>query len=265
MEYTDIIYEKKNHVAKVTINRPKVMNSFRAKTCIEMVDAFRDAADDPQVGVLVITGAGEKAFCAGGDLNWEAQGVSGAEGVMGLGPHLNVYTALNNCYKPTIAMVRGYAIGGGHALHLVCDLTIATEYSRFGQNGPRVGSFNPGWGIGMLSDIVGVKRAKEIWILCRQYSAQEALAWGLINKVVPNDQLEAETDKLCQEILALSPTSLQGVKLHFARQQADHCAAFDEGMFGVNFLESYSTDAAEGRKAFFEKRKPDFWKSREKK
>lgn len=263
-EFQDIIYEKKEHVAKVTINRPKVLNSFRALTCIEMVEAFRDAADDPWVGVLVLTGTGDRAFCAGGDLNWEAEGISGAEGVTGLGPHLNIYTALNHVAKPTIAAVRGYAIGGGHALHLACDLTIASENARFGQNGPRVGSFNPGWGIGMLTDIVGAKKAKEIWMLCRQYSAQEAMQMGLVNRVVPNDKLEEELDRWCQEIVALSPTSLQGIKLNFVRQQADHEAAFDEGMFGVTLLEQFSPDAQEGRKAFFEKRKPDFWATRKK-
>lgn len=264
MDYEDIIYEKKGHVARVTINRPKVLNAFRAKTCIEMVDAFRDAADDPWVGVLVVTGTGDRAFCVGGDLNWEAEGISGAEGVMGLGPHLNIYTALSHVHKPTIAAVRGYAIGGGHVLHLVCDLTIASEKARFGQNGPRVGSFNPGWGIGLLNDIVGVKKAKEIWMLCRQYSAQEALAMGLVNQVVPDEKLEEEVDKWCEEIVALGPTSLQGVKLHFIRETIMHEAGFDEGMFGVSLLEQSSEEAAEGRTAFFEKRKPDFWKPRAK-
>ncbi|MFC1895830.1 enoyl-CoA hydratase-related protein [Thermodesulfobacteriota bacterium] len=263
MEYQDIIYEKKDHVARVTINRPEVLNAFRARTCAEMVEAFRDAADDPWIGVLVLTGTGERAFCVGGDLNWEAEGVSGAEGVMGLGPHINFYTALAHVPKPTIAAVRGYAIGGGHVLHLVCDITIASENARFGQNGPRVGSFNPGWGIGLLKEIVGVKKAKEIWMLCRQYSPQEALEMGLVNKVVPDDKLEVEVDKWCEEILALGPTSLQGVKLQFMRETAIHEANFDQGLYGVTLLEQYSPEATEGRAAFFEKRKPDFWKLRE--
>jgi len=264
MNYEDIIYEKKGHIAKVTINRPKVLNAFRAKTCAELVDAFRDVADDPWLGVLVITGAGERAFCVGGDLNWEAEGVSGAEGVLGLGTSINIYTALAHVPKPTIAVVRGYAIGGGHVLHLVCDITIASEKARFGQSGPKVGSFNPGWGMGLLKDIVGVKKAKEIWMLCRQYSAQEALEMGLVNKVVPDDKLEEELDRWCEEILALGPTSLQGVKLQFIRETAMHEANFDEGMYGVSLLEQYSTEAAEGRAAFFEKRAPDFWKDRQK-
>ena len=262
MKFEDIIYEKKNHVAKITINRPKVLNAFRAKTCAEMVTAFRDASNDPLVGVMVITGSGERAFCVGGDLNWEAEGIAGATGIQGMGEAINIYQALHKVIKPTIAMVRGYAIGGGHALHLVCDLTIASETARFGQNGPRVGSFNPGWGIGMLADIVGMKKAKEVWLLCRQYSAQEALTMGLVNAVVPNDKLEEEVDKWCQEILALSPTSLQGVKFEFMRETIKHEAAFDAGMFAVSFLEQ-SRDAEEGRDAFFNKRKPDFWKLRE--
>jgi naphthoate synthase len=179
-----------------------------------------------------------------------------------MGDSINLYRALYKMPKPTIAAVRGYAIGGGHALHLVCDLTIASENARFGQVGPRVGSFNPGWGIGMLADIVGVKKAKEVWMLCRQYSAQEALAMGLVNTVVPNDKLEEEVDKWCQEILALSPASLQGVKLEFMRETIKHEAGFDQGMFGVTFLEQ-SADAEEGRAAFFEKKQPDFWKLRE--
>jgi len=263
MQYEDILYEKKGHVAKVTINRPKVLNAFRARTCIEMVEAFRDAADDPLIGVVVLTGTGDRAFCVGGDLNWEAEGVSGAEGVLGLGPHLNIYTALSHIPKPTIAAVRGYAIGGGHVLHLVCDMTIASEKARFGQNGPRVGSLNPGWGVGLLKDIVGVKKAKEIWMLCRQYSAQEALEMGLVNKVVPDDKLEEEIDQWCQEVIALGPMSLQGVKLQFIRETIMHESNFDEGMFGVSLLEQYSTEGAEGRAAFFEKRKPNFWKARE--
>ena len=263
MEYQDIVYEKKGHVAKVTINRPKVLNAFSGRTCLEMVEAFHDAADDPWIGVLVLAGAGERAFCVGGDLNWEAEATL-EEGVIAMGPHTNVYTALSHVPKPTIAAVRGYAIGGGHVLHLVCDMTIASENARFGQNGPRVGSFNPGWGIGLLKELVGIKKAKEIWMLCRQYGAQEALEMGLVNKVVPDDKLEEEVDEWCHEIIALGPTSLHGVKLQFIRETIMHEANFDAGMYGVAHLEQYSTEGAEGRAAFFEKRKPDFWKAREK-
>ncbi len=263
MQFEDIIYEKKDHVAKVIINRPKVLNAFREKTCMEMVAAFRDIAEDPYIGVLVLTGAGERAFCVGGDLNWEGERGEAAEAGLGFGTHVNIYTALAHIAKPTLALVRGYAIGGGHVLHLVCDMTIADESARFGQSGPKVGSFNPGWGIGLLKDIVGTKKAKEMWMLCRQYNAKEALQMGLVNKVVPSEELEREGDKWCEETLSLSPMALQGVKLQFIRESSTHEANFDEGMFGVSLLQMYTGDAAEGRAAFFEKRKADFWKSRE--
>lgn len=258
----DIIYEKKNRVAKVIINRPERLNAYRARTCYELVEAFRDAADDQSIGVVVLTGSGDKAFCVGGDLNWEAEGIAGAKGAIGIPVRIEHYLALAQIPKPTIAAIRGYAIGGGHVLHLVCDLSIASENARFGQAGPRVGSFNPGWGIGLLSDIVGLKKAKEIWMLCRQYSALEALEMGLVNKVVPNEELEAEVDKWCSEILALGPTALQGVKSQFIRQIIQYAGDYFEGMHSVSMLE-LGPEAEEGRKAFFEKRKPDFWKLKE--
>lgn len=262
MDFQDILYEKKKRVAKVTINRPARLNAFRARTCYELVEAFRDAADDLSIGVVVLNGAGNRAFSAGGDLNWEAEGLSGVKGALGVPVKIDHYRALSDIPKPTIAAVRGYAIGGGHVLHLVCDITIASENARFGQNGPRVGSFNPGWGIGLLADIIGLKKAKEMWMLCRQYSAAEALAMGLVNKVVPDEELEAEVDKWCDEILALGPLALQGVKLQFMRRTIQHATDYSEGLYAVSMLES-SQEADEGRKAFFEKRKPDFWKLRE--
>lgn len=263
MEFSDIIYEKKNRVAKITINRPNKLNAYRARTCYEMVEAFHDASDDSSIGVVVLTGAGNRAFSVGGDLEWEAEGIGGAKGVMGVPVKIEHYLALARIPKPTIAAIRGYAIGGGQVLHLVCDLSIASDKARFGQAGPRVGSFNPGWGIGLLSDIVGLKKAKEIWMLCRQYSANEALEMGLVNKVVPDEELESEVEKWCNEILALGPTALQGVKLQFIRRIIQHAADFSEGMYAVSLLE-VGPEAEEGRKAFFEKRKADFWKLREK-
>ncbi|MFC2066754.1 enoyl-CoA hydratase-related protein [Chloroflexota bacterium] len=262
MDFEDILYEKKDRVAKVTINRPNRLNAFRARTCYEMVEAFRDAADDISIGVVVLSGTGSRAFSAGGDLNWEAEGLSGVKGVIGIPIKLDHFRALTDIPKPTIAAVRGYAIGGGQVLHLACDITIASENAIFGQNGPRVGSFNPGWGIGLLADVVGLKKAKEIWMLCRQYSAGEALAMGLVNKVVADQELETEVDKWCKEILALGPVALQGVKLQFMRRTIQHAADYTEGLYTVSMLEQ-SAEADEGRKAFFEKRQADFWKTRE--
>ncbi|MBR2679821.1 MAG: 1,4-dihydroxy-2-naphthoyl-CoA synthase [Exiguobacterium sp.] len=255
--YEDIKYETWNGIAKITINRPEVRNAFRPLTVNELIDAFARARDDKEVGVIILTGEGEKAFCSGGD-----QKVRGHGGYVGEDeiPRLNVLDLqrlIRVIPKPVIAMVAGFAIGGGHVLHVVCDLTIAADNARFGQTGPKVGSFDAGYGSGYLARIVGHKKAREIWYLCRQYDAQEALDMGLVNTVVPLDQLEAETIKWCQEILQHSPTVLRFLK---AAMNAD-----TDGLAGLQQLAGdatllyYTTDEAkEGRDAFKEKRDPDF-------
>lgn len=255
--YEDIKYEKWNGIAKITINRPEVRNAFRPLTVNELIDAFARARDDKEVGVIILTGEGEQAFCSGGD-----QKVRGHGGYVGDDdiPRLNVLDLqrlIRVIPKPVIAMVAGYAIGGGHVLHVVCDLTIAADNARFGQTGPKVGSFDAGYGSGYLARIIGHKKAREIWYLCRQYDAQEALEMGLVNTVVPLDQLEAETIQWCQEILQHSPTALRFLK---AAMNAD-----TDGLAGLQQLAGdatllyYTTDEAkEGRDAFKEKRDPDF-------
>ncbi|TCI20803.1 1,4-dihydroxy-2-naphthoyl-CoA synthase [Exiguobacterium sp. SL-10] len=255
--YEDIKYEKWNGIAKITINRPEVRNAFRPLTVNELIDAFARARDDKEVGVIILTGEGEQAFCSGGD-----QKVRGHGGYVGDDeiPRLNVLDLqrlIRVIPKPVIAMVAGYAIGGGHVLHVVCDLTIAADNARFGQTGPKVGSFDAGYGSGYLARIIGHKKAREIWYLCRQYDAQQALEMGLVNTVVPLDQLEAETIQWCQEILQHSPTALRFLK---AAMNAD-----TDGLAGLQQLAGdatllyYTTDEAkEGRDAFKEKRDPDF-------
>ena len=255
--YEDIKYEQHGGIAKVTINRPEVRNAFRPKTVSELIDAFSRARDDQSIGVIVLTGEGEKAFCSGGD-----QSVRGHGGYVGDDeiPRLNVLDLqrlIRVIPKPVVAMVAGYAIGGGHVLHVVCDLTIAAENAVFGQTGPKVGSFDAGYGSGYLARIIGHKKAREIWFLCRQYNAQEALDMGLVNTVVPYEQLEDETVQWCQEMLGMSPTALRFVK---AAMNAD-----TDGLAGLQQLAGdatllyYTTDEAkEGRDAFKEKRKPDF-------
>ncbi|MBO0602972.1 1,4-dihydroxy-2-naphthoyl-CoA synthase [Sporosarcina sp. E16_3] len=255
--YEDIKYEQYGGIAKVTINRPEVRNAFRPKTVSELIDAFSRARDDQSIGVIVLTGEGEKAFCSGGD-----QSVRGHGGYVGDDeiPRLNVLDLqrlIRVIPKPVVAMVAGYAIGGGHVLHVVCDLTIAAENAVFGQTGPKVGSFDAGYGSGYLARIIGHKKAREIWFLCRQYNAQEALDMGLVNTVVPYEQLEDETVQWCQEMLGMSPTALRFVK---AAMNAD-----TDGLAGLQQLAGdatllyYTTDEAkEGRDAFKEKRKPDF-------
>ncbi|WP_114166497.1 1,4-dihydroxy-2-naphthoyl-CoA synthase [Exiguobacterium sp. TNDT2] len=255
--YEDIKYEKWNGIAKVTINRPEVRNAFRPLTVNELIDAFARARDDKEVGVIILTGEGDQAFCSGGD-----QKVRGHGGYVGDDeiPRLNVLDLqrlIRVIPKPVIAMVAGYAIGGGHVLHVVCDLTIAADNARFGQTGPKVGSFDAGYGSGYLARIIGHKKAREIWYLCRQYDAQQALEMGLVNTVVPLEQLEAETIQWCQEILQHSPTALRFLK---AAMNAD-----TDGLAGLQQLAGdatllyYTTDEAkEGRDAFKEKRDPDF-------
>lgn len=256
-EYEDILYETYNGIAKITINRPEVHNAFRPKTVNELIDAFAYARDDREVGVIVLTGAGGKAFCSGGD-----QSVRGHGGYVGEDniPRLNVLDLqrlIRVIPKPVVAMVAGYAIGGGHVLHVVCDLTIAADNAVFGQTGPNVGSFDAGYGSGYLARIVGHKKAKEIWFLCRQYNAQEALDMGLVNTVVPLEQLEEETVKWCGEMLEKSPTALRFLKAAF-NADTDGLAGLQQ-LAGDATLLYYTTDEAkEGRDAFKEKRKPDF-------
>src|ERR687886_2747039 len=227
-DYQDIKYEHFEGIAKITINRPEVRNAFRPETIFELQQAFAEAHEDPSIGVVILTGAGKEAFCSGGDQRVRGEGgYVDNEGV----PRLNVLELQRKIRllpKPVIAMVAGYAIGGGHVLHLMCDLTIAADNARFGQTGPRVGSFDGGYGASVLSDLVGPKKAKEIWFLCRQYDAQEALDMGLVNAVVPLEQLEEETVRWCREMLELSPFALRLLKASFN--------ASEDGLAGVQQL-----------------------------
>ena len=256
-KYEDILYETYNGIAKITINRPQVRNAFRPKTVSELIDAFAYARDDAKVGAIILTGAGDLAFCSGGD-----QSVRGHGGYVGEDqiPRLNVLDLqrlIRVIPKPVVAMVAGYAIGGGHVLHVVCDLTIAAENARFGQTGPRVGSFDAGYGAGYLARIIGHKKAKEIWFLCRQYDAQQALEMGLVNTVVPLEQLEDETVQWCEEMLAMSPTALRFLKASF-NADTDGLAGLQQLAGDATRLYYTSDEAKEGRDAFKEKRKPDF-------
>jgi naphthoate synthase len=257
--YSDILYEKAEGIAKITINRPEVHNSFRPLTLDELADAFMDAAQDDGIGVVLFTSAGGRAFCAGGDQR--IRGHAGYEDEAG-SPRLNVLPLqrfIREMPKPVIALVAGYAIGGGHVLHVICDLTIAADNARFGQTGPKVGSFDAGYGSSMLARLVGTKKAKEIWFLCRQYDAEEALQMGLVNAVVPLDELKAEGVRWAQEILEKSSTAIRFLKNAFL--------ADTDGATGLQVLAGdvtmlyYTTDEAkEGRNAFVEKRQPDFTK-----
>jgi naphthoate synthase len=259
--YQDILYEKADGIAKVTINRPDVRNAFRPLTVREMIEAFDDAREDPEIGVVILTGAGEEAFCSGGD-----QRVRGNAGYVGDDqvPRLNVLDLqkrIRALPKPVIAMVAGFAIGGGHVLHVVCDLTIAAENARFGQTGPKVGSFDGGFGAAYLARIVGQKRAREIWYLCRQYDAKEAFAMGLVNAVVPLERLEEETVTWCREILAMSPMALRCLKAAL-NADCDGQAGLQELAGNATLLYYMSEEAQEGRNAYLERRKPDFRKFR---
>jgi naphthoate synthase len=258
-EHQDIRYEKWQGIAKITINRPEVRNAFRPQTLFEMSAAFEDAREDPAVGVIVLTGEGEQAFCSGGDQRIRGQeGYVGQDGV----PRLNVLDLqkqIRSLPKPVVAMVAGYAIGGGHVLHVVCDLTIAADNARFGQTGPRVGSFDGGFGASTLASLVGLKRAKEIWFLCRQYDAQAALRMGLVNAVVPLAQLEAETLQWCQEMLQLSPLALRLLKSSF-NAALDGQAGIQELAGNATLLYYMSAEAQEGRDAYVQKRPADFSK-----
>jgi naphthoate synthase len=257
--YQDILYEKADGIAKVTINRPDVRNAFRPQTVREMIEAFDDAREDPEIGVVILTGAGEEAFCSGGD-----QRVRGAAGYVGDDqvPRLNVLDLqkrIRALPKPVIAMVAGFAIGGGHVLHVVCDLTVAAENARFGQTGPKVGSFDGGFGAAYLARIVGQKKAREIWYLCRQYDAKQALAMGLVNAVVPLERLEEETVSWCREILAMSPMALRCLKAAL-NADCDGQAGLQEFAGNATLLYYMSEEAQEGRNAYLERRKPDFSK-----
>jgi naphthoate synthase len=261
-DYGDIRYEVAEGIAKVTICRPERRNAFRPQTLFELSDAFNRARDDVAVGVIVLTGEGPDAFCSGGDQN-----VRGSDGYMGddelahrgVG-RLNVLdlqVQIRRLPKPVVAMVAGYAIGGGHVLHLVCDLTIAADNARFGQTGPRVGSFDAGYGSSLLARTIGLKRAKEVWMLCRQYDAQTALGWGLVNAVVPLDELERETVAWCRQMLTLSPIALRMCKAGFN--------AADDGLAGIQQLAGDATmlfymseEGQEGRDAYVEHRQPQF-------
>jgi naphthoate synthase len=263
-EFDDIIYEVGEGIARITINRPERRNAFRPQTLFELSDAFERARDDISIGVIILRGAGPDAFCSGGD-----QKIRGDDGYMGdddvarqgVG-RLNVLDLqiqIRRLPKPVIAQVAGYAIGGGHILHLVCDLSLAADNARFGQTGPKVGSFDGGYGSSLLARTIGVKRAKEVWFLCRQYDANQALEWGLVNTVVPVAQLESETIAWCRQILTLSPIALRMLKAGFN--------AAEDGMAGIQQLAGDATmlfymteEGQEGRNAFVEHRKPDFSK-----
>jgi len=270
-QYSDIRYEVSTGedagIAKITIDRPEVRNAFRPETVVELCDAFELAREDPDIGVVILTGEGPDAFCSGGD-----QRVRGARGgyVSGADPEqagrqpgvgrfhvTDLHVQMRRMPKPVVAMVAGYAVGGGHVLHVVCDLTVAAENARFGQTGPKVGSFDGGFGASVLSRLVGPKKAKEIWFLCRQYDAQQALEMGLVNAVVPLQTLEEETVAWCREMLALSPFALRLLKASFNADE-DGLAGIQQLAHDANLLFYMSEEAAEGRKAYLEKRRPDF-------
>ena len=256
-DYEDIHYDTLGGIAKVTINRPEVRNAFRPKTLFELAAAFERARDDPAIGVVVLTGEGPDAFCSGGDQ--KVRGDDGYKDEHGVG-RLNVLDLqiqMRRLPKPIIAMVAGYAIGGGQVLHLVCDLTIAADNARFGQTGPLVGSFDGGYGAGLLARTVGQKKAREIWYLCRQYDAQQALDMGLVNTVVPLERLEDETVEWCWRILEMSPLALRLLKAAF-NAESDGLAGIQQLAGDATLLYYMSEEAQEGRNAYVEKRRPNF-------
>jgi naphthoate synthase len=259
--FTDILYEKAEGIAKITINRPDVRNAFRPLTIREMGQAFEDAREDANVGVIILTGAGTEAFCSGGD-----QRVRGDKGYVGDDqvPRLNVLDLqrqIRTLPKPVVAMVAGFAVGGGHVLHVVCDLTIAAENARFGQTGPKVGSFDGGFGSSYLARIVGQKKAREIWFLCRLYDAKQALDMGLVNAVVPLERLEEETVAWCREMLEVSPLALRCLKASL-NADCDGQTGLQELAGNATLLYYMSEEAQEGRNAYLERRKPDFGRFR---
>lgn len=259
-EFTDIVYEKcSDGIAKITINRPQVHNAFRPQTVMEMSRALNDARNDAYVGVIILTGMGENAFCSGGDQ--KVRGTGGYVGDDGT-PRLNVLDLqreIRTCPKPVVAMVAGWCVGGGHVLHMMCDLTIAAENAMFGQTGPRVGSFDGGWGASYMARIVGQKKAREIWFLCRFYNAKEALDMSLVNTVVPLEKLEAETVQWCREMLANSPLALRCLKAAL-NADCDGQAGLQELAGNATLLYYMTEEGREGKNAFLEKRRPDFSK-----
>jgi len=259
-EDTDIPYETSaDGIAKITINRPEVRNAFRPQTVIELSDAFERAREDTSVGVVILTGEGPLAFCSGGDQRVRGDAGYETEPGSGMGRfHVtDLHVQIRRLPKPVVAMVAGYAVGGGHVLHVVCDLTIAADNARFGQTGPRVGSFDGGFGASVLARQIGQKRAKEVWFLCRQYDAQQALDWGLVNAVVPLERLEEETVAWCREMLALSPFALRLLKASFNADE-DGLAGIQQLAHDTNLLFYASEEAREGREAYKAKRRPEF-------
>jgi len=255
--FQDVLYHHAEGLAKITINRPEVRNAFRPETVEELSQAFRRAHLDADIGAIILTGAGDLAFCSGGDQ--KIRGDSGYRNSQGV-EHLNVLELqrqIRTLPKPVVAMIAGYAIGGGHVLHLICDLSIAAENARFGQTGPRVGSFDGGLGAGLLARTVGLKKAKEIWFLCRQYNAQQALDMGLVNTVVPLAELENETVTWCREMLQMSPTALRVLKAAF-NADTDGLSGIQELAGNATALYYQTEEAQEGRDAFVEKRPADF-------
>lgn len=258
-EYKEILFDFYEGIAKITINRPRYRNAFTPQTNQEMIDAMHICRENPDIAVVILTGAGDKAFCSGGDQN-----LKGVGGYMGTDkvPRLNVLDLqkmIRSIPKPVIAMVNGYAIGGGHVLHVVCDLTLASENAIFGQTGPKVGSFDGGFGSSYLARHVGQKKAREIWFLCEQYTAQEALDMGMVNKVVPLEQLEDETVRWCKTIMKRSPLALRMLKSAF-NAELDGQAGIQELAGNATLLYYFTEEAQEGKNAFLEKRDPDFQK-----
>lgn len=256
--FHDILYSKKDHVARISINRPKQLNAFTGDTLKELMLALEDAGRDDSVGVAVLTGEGERAFCVGGDVNWEKAG--GLERQV-LEPY-SLHTAISRCPKPVIARVNGYAIGGGNHLAYYCDFSVAAEHAVFGQNGPRVASPAAGATVNYAARIIGHKRAREMWMLCRKYSARQMMEWGLVNSVVPYAGLDLEVDRWCQELLALSPTCLRIIKASFVDDIENLFGPADSLRRHILKTDFYQTEQQEGASAFLEKRQPDFWKYR---
>jgi naphthoate synthase len=256
-EYADIVYETAEGIAKITINRPEVRNAFRPATLFELSHAFNAARDDPGIGVVILTGAGTQAFCSGGDQKIRGDdGYLDASGVGRLNV-LDLQVQIRRTPKPVIAMVAGYAVGGGHVLHVCCDLTIAADNAIFGQTGPKVGSFDGGYGSWLLAETVGLKKAREIWYLCRQYSAQQALDMGLVNTVVPLERLEEETVTWARELMERSPLALRMLK-GALNAVTDGAAGMQQFAGDATLLYYMSEEAQEGRDAFKDKRRPDF-------
>lgn len=257
MKYTDVLYDTSEGIATITINRADRLNCFRGRTIEELIHAFKRAWADKSAGVVILTAAGKKAFCVGGDQKEMAENGTYGTSENGLWEIDDLHMVIRNIPKPVIAAVNGYAIGGGHVIHVICDITIAAEHAKFGQAGPRVGSFDAGWGSAYLARTIGEKRAREIWFFCQQYTAQQALEWGLVNRVVPSERLIAEARALAQQALALSPTAIKHLKHAF---NADSAHIFGQAKMAANGLAAFvnSEEATEGRNAFLEKRTPDF-------